>query len=178
MVCHIGLSKGRDTHEITLHLITQFDIACGSYEYIASEYTNLTGKTLGIHKRQLYNSLQNATMFFVAAIRDKEFVGVGTISSVCSLESVYGKLHDVYVNCEHRGKGIATQMLFHLMRYAGGDSLQFVEMEVDTLSEDAVALCKKYNFDVEQKTLFVSKNTIYTQFKIPQDIHKPLSRRT
>ncbi|MDQ3098651.1 MAG: GNAT family N-acetyltransferase [bacterium] len=101
--------------------------------------------------------IRRSCIFFVAEVdgRVTGFVSGYVImrNPQLAVERI-GKVDNIFVRDEFRGRGIGTQLLEALCTYLRGQGILYIELSCDFANQKAMKLYKKLGFK-EQKTLLV-----------------------
>jgi ribosomal protein S18 acetylase RimI-like enzyme len=101
--------------------------------------------------------MRRSCIFFVAEVGGRI---VGFVSGYVVMRNPQmaieriGKVDNIFVSDEFRGKGIGTQLLETLFRYLQGQGMTYIELSCDFANDRALKLYKELGFK-EQKVLMV-----------------------
>jgi ribosomal-protein-alanine N-acetyltransferase len=101
-------------------------------------------------------------IFFV--IEQKEIMGF-LVACICDL-GIRAEILRIAVHPDHRGKGVAKELLEASLRIFLKDDIEKVELEVNSANRSAVKLYEKFGFKITKNFTFLGDQDFYIFYKM------------
>ena len=105
-------------------------------------------------------SLKN--IFFV--IEQKEIMGY-LVACICDL-GIRAEILRIAVHPDHRGKGVAKELLEASLRIFSKDDIEKVELDVNSANRSAVKLYEKFGFKITKNFTFLGDQDFYIFYRM------------
>jgi ribosomal-protein-alanine N-acetyltransferase len=108
-------------------------------------------------------------IFFV--IEQKEIMGY-LVACLCDL-GIRAEILRIAVHPDHRGKGIAKELLEISIRIFSKDNVENVELRVNSANRRAVKLYEKFGFEIARGVTFLGDQDFYIFYVMSMKLRKP-----
>lgn len=108
-------------------------------------------------------------IFFV--IEQKEIMGY-LIACLCDL-GIRAEILRIAVHPDHRGKGIAKELLETSLRMFSKDNVEEVELDVNSANRGAVKLYEKFGFKIKRIATFIADQDFYIFYVMKLKLREP-----
>jgi ribosomal-protein-alanine N-acetyltransferase len=108
-------------------------------------------------------------IFFV--IEQKEIMGY-LVACLCDL-GLKAEILRIAVHPDHRGKGIAKELIETMLQLLSKENVESVELEVNSANRGAVKLYEKFGFEIKRIATFMADQDFYIFYVMKLKLSKP-----
>jgi len=108
-------------------------------------------------------------VFFV--IEQKEIMGY-LVACLCDL-GLKAEILRIAVHPDHRGKGIAKELIETMLQLLSKENVESVELEVNTANRSAVKLYEKFGFKIKRIATFIADQDFHIFYVMKLKLRDP-----
>jgi ribosomal-protein-alanine N-acetyltransferase len=108
-------------------------------------------------------------IFFV--IEEKEIMGY-LVACLCDL-GLKAEVLRIAVHPDHRGKGIAKELIETMLQLLSKENVESVELEVNSANRGAVKLYEKFGFEIKRIATFIADQDFYIFYVMKLKLREP-----